>query len=219
MSEARAVIWDMDGVIVDTARYHFQSWQFAFHKRGVSFTREDFRRNFGRRNDAIVRTIMGENVPPDEIRAIARDKEENFRQIVAPHVKALPGAVSLIKALREQGFKMAIASSAPPENIKLLTSGLGIIDYFQQVVSGREVAESKPSPQLFLLAAQKLEVPPARCVVIEDAVAGVAAAKRAGMQCIAVTTTNHRESLVEADLIVDSLKQVTVADVEGLIGA
>ena len=103
---------------------------------------------------------------------------------------------------------MAIASSAPLENIQLILQRLGIDSFFQAIVWGREVSEGKPSPQGFLLAARKLGVKPQDCVAIEDAVAGVAAAKGAGMKCVAVTTTHNRANLKEADLIVDSLEAV-----------
>ena len=158
-SKTKAVIWDMDGVIVDSGPYHFKAWQHVFQKEGVDFTEPDFRRNFGRRNDAIIRTTLG-------------------------------------------------------ENIQLILRGLVIEGLFQVIVSGREVSEGKPSPQGFLLAAERLNVEPGNCIVIEDAIAGVAAAKRAGMHCIAVTNTHPGESLAEADLIVDTLEEVTVGDLE-----
>jgi len=216
-SRAKAVIWDMDGVIADTALYHFKAWQHVFHKRGVSFTEADFRRNFGQRNDTIVRDTLGEQIPQSQIDAIAREKEETYRQLIGQNIKPLPGAVKLLKSLREHGFKIALASSAPIENIRLVTRGLGIDDYFHSIVTGRDVAEGKPSPQGFLLAAQKLGVEPEDCVVIEDAIAGVTAGKRAGMRCIAVASTHPRESLAEADLAVDTLEEVTAGDLEELL--
>ncbi len=99
----------------------------------------------------------------------------------------------------------------------MLIGGLGIRGYFHAVVSGREVVEGKPSPQGFLLAARKLEVAPDSCIVIEDAVAGVTAAKRAGMHCLAVTNTHPRESLRRADRVVDSLEEVSVNDLAELL--
>ncbi len=217
-SGLEAVIWDMDGVIADTAPYHLGAWQEIFRKRGVNFTEEDFRRHFGRRNDTIVRNTLGEDLPPDEVDKIANEKEENYRRRVTAKAKPLPGAIELIKVLHEHGIKMAIASSAPMENIQLITRSLGIIDCFQSIVWGREVSEGKPSPQGFLLAARKLRVEPRNCVVIEDAVAGVAAAKRAGMKCVAVTNTHPRQSLKEANLVVDTLKAVDVSVLERLFG-
>ncbi len=212
----KAVLWDMDGVIADTGQYHFGAWRDVFRERGVDFTEEDFRHRFGQRNDTIVRSAMGEGLSSGEVDTVAEEKEENYRRRVAHHINALPGAIALMRSLRERDVKMAIASSAPMENIQLILQGLGIGDCFQAIVFGREVTEGKPSPQVFLLAAKKLEVEPRDCVVIEDAVAGVAAAKRAGMKCVAVTNSHPRASLKEADLIVDTLEAVDVADLERL---
>jgi len=216
-SKAKAVIWDMDGVIADTGPYHFSAWQEVFQKRGVDFTEDDFRRKFGQRNDTIIRNTLGEGISQSEIDAIASDKERNFRQRVRHNIKSLPGAIKLITSLKEHGFSMALASSAPMENIQLVTRGLDIESLFQAIVSGREVNEGKPSPQGFLLAAQKLGVEPKNCIVIEDAIAGVTAAKRAGMRCLAVANTHPRKNLTEADLIVDTLKAVSISDLEGLL--
>jgi len=213
----KAIIWDMDGVIADTGPYHLKAWQKVFQKRGVNFSEEDFKHNFGQRNDTIIRNTLGEPLPQSEVDAIAREKEKTYRKLVRQNVKPLPGAIKLIKSLSEHGFKIALASSAPIENIRLVTQSLDIGNYLQVIVSGRDVTEGKPSPQGFLLAAQKLGVEPRQCVVIEDAIAGVAACKRAGARCIAVTNTHPRESLREADLIVDTLEAVNINDLEELL--
>jgi beta-phosphoglucomutase-like phosphatase (HAD superfamily) len=105
------------------------------------------------------------------------------------------------------------------ENIQLVTRGLAVNNYFQVIVWGREVTEGKPSPQAFLLAARRLEVEPRNCVVIEDAVAGVTAAKRAGMKCLAVTNSHPKKSLMEADLVVDTLETISVADLARLFNS
>ena len=214
-----AVIWDMDGVIADTAPYHFKAWQEVFQKRRVNYSEGDFKRNFGKRNDAIIRNIIGGSISPGEVDTIGVEKEGVFRREVARNIKPLPGAMELIRLLKEHGVKMALASSAPRENIQLVTRGLGINDSFQVIVWGREVTEGKPSPQGFLLAAKRLEVEPENCVVIEDAIAGVTAAKRAGMKCLAVTNTHHGKSLMEADLVVDTLETVSVNDLAGLFNS
>ena len=216
-SSTKAVIWDMDGVIADTAPYHLKVWQEVLRKRGVSFTEEDFRHCFGQRNDTIIRNALGKEVSQEEIDTIAKEKEAGFRQRIRQNLKPLPGAIKLIKSLAEGGFKLALASSAPIENIQLVIIGLGISDYFHAIITGRDVTEGKPSPQSFLLAAQKLGIEPKNCVVIEDAVAGVSAAKKAGMRCLAITNTHPRTSLTEADLIVDTLEEVSVNDLERLL--
>jgi beta-phosphoglucomutase family hydrolase len=205
-----AVIWDMDGVIADTAKYHYLAWKDTLAARGVDLTREAFMRLFGQRPDTIVKEIMGDNVPPAEFNVINTEKQADFRRRIADNIRPLPGAVELIKALREQGIKQAIASSAPPENIKVVTGGLGIEDCFQAIANGYEVPEGKPSPQIYLLAAQKLGIKPANCVVFEDAIAGVEGAKRAGMKCVAVTNSHPEERLNKADLVVETLENVNI---------
>jgi len=217
MPEIAAVIWDMDGVLADTAPYHLLAWREIFAKRGINFTEEDFMRGFGIRNDAIIRNVLGEKTTDAEIEAIAREKEAAFRRIIGKNIKPLPGALDLLKALDESGVKMAIASSTVIENIRLIIGSLGIEKYFRAVVTGHDVTEGKPSPQVFLLAAQKLGAEPQNSIVIEDAVAGVKAAKSAGMYCIAVTNSHPREKLKEADLIVNTLEAVTVKDLEKLL--
>ena len=216
-SNTRAVIWDMDGVIADTAPYHLEAWQKVFQKRGVTFTEEAFRHSFGQRNDTIIRQILGEEVSQEIIDAISEEKEGSFRRAIRQEINPLPGVIELMKMLARQGINMALASAAPLENIRLLTGGLGIDKCFRSIVSAEDVAEGKPSPQVFLLAAQKLGIEPQYCIVIEDAVAGVTAAKRAGMYCLAVTNTHPSTSLGEADLIVDTLEAVTVNDLERLL--
>jgi len=216
-NNARAIIWDMDGVIVDTAPHHFSAWQEAFRKMGVKYTEEDFRRYFGQRNDTIIRNILGKDIPQNELDVISREKERDAREKMKQNIKPFPGVIELMKLLIEHGFKMALVSSSPPENIELVTEGLGIKNWFQTIISGEDVAEGKPSPQGFLLAARRLGIKPANCVVIEDAVAGVTAAKRAGMRCLAVTNTHSKTSLAEADLVVDTLETVSIKNLERML--
>ncbi|HUT96742.1 MAG TPA: HAD family phosphatase [Dehalococcoidales bacterium] len=217
MPEIAAVIWDMDGVLADTAHHHLLAWQETFARRNINFTEADFKRGFGIRNDAIIRNTLGEQTTGAEIETIAREKETTFRRIIGRDVKPLPGALELVGALYERGVKMAIASSTTMENIRLIIGSLGIEKYFKAVITGHDVTEGKPSPQVFLLAAQRLGAEPKNCIVFEDAVAGVKAAKSAGMYCVAITNTHPGEKLNEADLIVDSLETVTVKDLEGLV--
>ncbi len=216
-SNTTAVICDMDGVIADTAPYHLASWQEVFSKRGIRYNEQDFREGFGQKNEDIIPRIIGEKTASKEINAIAKEKEQIFRRDIRTNLKALPGVIKLMESLAENGFKMALASSAPIENIPLITRRQNIYKAFTVIVSGEVVTEGKPNPQVFLLAAHKLGVKPANCVVIEDAVAGIVAAKAAGMRCIAVTNSHPRSSLKQADLIVDSLETVTLRDIQRLL--
>ncbi len=216
-NEVKAVIWDMDGIIADTAQYHHKGWQIVFRQRGTNYTEADFRRNTGKRSDTIVREVLGEKIPQSEITEIIQEKDETFRQLMGQKIKLFPGVLKLITALKEHGFKIAIASSAPKENILLITRSLKIDNRFNAIISGWEVTKGKPHPQTFLLAAEKLGVAAADCIVIEDAISGVAASKRAGMRCIAVTNTTSRAELREADLIIDTLEEITVDDLNRLL--
>jgi beta-phosphoglucomutase len=212
-NKLKAVIWDMDGVIADTSLYHRQAWQQALLKKGINYTEEDFQKGFGQRNEEIIKSILGEETSQDEIKEITVDKEESFRSLVKPNIKSLPGVIELLKTLAGHEIKQALASSTPMENLILLTGELGIKGYFQVIVSAEDVSIGKPDPQVFLLAAKRLGVEPENCIVIEDAVTGIAAAKKAGMTCLAVTNTNPGTKLTEADLIVDSLETITVTDI------
>jgi beta-phosphoglucomutase family hydrolase len=212
MSDARleAAIWDMDGVIVDSVEYHFQAWREEFAKKGVDYTMAEFLRHFGQRNDTIIKDALGAGTLPDVVAAVNNAKQANYRRRVAGHVRALPGAVELIKALYGQGIRQAIASSSPTENIEIVLGELNIRDCFQATVYGNEVPDGKPSPQIYLRAAQKLGIAPGNCVVLEDAIAGVEGARRAGMKCLAVTNSHPGSSLNKADLVTDTLVKVNM---------
>jgi len=207
----------MDGVIADTAQYHLKGWQIVFRKRGANYTEEDFRRNTGKRSDTIIKSVLGRKIEQGEIMAIIREKDETFRQLMGQNIRPLPGVLKLITSLKEHGFKIAIASSAPIKNIRLITQSLKIHKHFDAIISGWEVTKGKPDPQTFLLAAEKLGVEAKDCIVIEDAISGVTASKRADMRCIAVTNTTSRAELREADLIIDTLEEITIDALERLL--
>ncbi len=212
-----AVIFDMDGVIIDSAPYHYAAWQTVWKKKGISFSLESFKHNFGRRSEMQVKEIIGDDAPEKEVLSIAREKDALFREIVKGNIKPLPGAVELIASLKEYGVPIAVGSSAPDETVNLVIKALGIDRYFDAVVSGSEVTEGKPSPQIFLKAARKLGCEPEKCLVIEDAAVGITAAKLGRMYALAVTNTHPREVLKDADIIVDSLAEVTAAELKDFI--
>ena len=204
----RTILWDMDGVISDSYSFHFSAWQETFAKKGIKFTKEDFTQLFGTRNDFIIRSVMGRKLPERAIKIMVQEKEETFRRKATGNIKPFPGVVRLLNALKKGNFKLGLVSSAPKENIDLILNKFNLSGIFDCIVSGQEVSESKPSPQIYLLAAKKLEVIPNDCVVIEDSPLGVKAVKTAGMRCLAVTNTHTRQKLVEADRVADSLENV-----------
>lgn len=212
------VIFDMDGVLADTAEQHFESWLAVAPRWGVQITRADFRATFGRPNHEGIPILFHRPVPPDELKEIDRLKEQAFREIVRRSLEPLPGVVELVRALDGRGFRLAVGSSGPRENIELILEALGIARHFGAVVSGWDVSRGKPDPEVFLKAAARIGVEPACCVVIEDVPAGVQAARSAGMKCIAVTTTRPAHELQSADRVVESLADVSPEAVLELIG-
>jgi beta-phosphoglucomutase family hydrolase len=204
----KTILWDMDGVISDSYSLHFAAWQDTFAKRGIELTKQDFTGLFGTRNDFIIGSIMGSEMPEKDIKIMVQEKEEAFRRKAIGRIKPFPGVVRLLDALKKGNFGLGLVSSAPRENIDLALSQLDLTGVFNCIVSGQEVPESKPNPQIYLLAAEKLQAIPNDCVVIEDSPLGVQAAKTAGMKCLAVTNTHRRENLRAADTVVDSLQNV-----------
>ncbi len=206
---AYAAIWDMDGVLVDTGEPHYQSWVEALAKRNVSLTYQKFSATFGMNNTSILKLWLGADTPQSEIDRVGDEKESIFRQlVVAEGIQPLPGVRTLLEGLQRAGFRQAVASSAPQANIDVLLETTRLRPFFDAVVSAARLP-GKPDPAVYLEAARRLGVDPASCVVVEDAVAGVEGAHRAGMRCIAVTTTNSAANLAAAELVVDSLEKVS----------
>lgn len=218
MDDRRAVVWDLDGVIVDSAQAHNASWAAMARRFGVAYDGEkDFKGIFGRHNNDIIRSMWGVS-DQAEIDRMASAKEEFFRQEAA-NLKPLPGVLQLMSELRRKGWKQAIGSSAPLQNIEMLLASTGADQYIEAVSSGEDVSVGKPDPQVFLIAFERLGVEPQNGVVIEDAPTGVQAARRAGAACLAVTTTQTAQTLLGAgaDQVVSSLAEVTAPDLERLV--
>lgn len=207
MTSAKGVLWDMDGVLVDTGECHFWSWSSVLPEYGIPYDREAFRATFGMNNAETLKTLVGHELAPEIVAEISERKEKLFRRGVRGRVQPLPGVLCWLARLASDGWRQAIASSAPPANIDVLVDALDLRPWFNAIVSGADLP-GKPAPTLFLHVAQVIAVPPVRCVVIEDAVAGVEAANRAGMKCIAVTTTNPAERLEAASLVVNRLDEL-----------
>jgi beta-phosphoglucomutase family hydrolase len=214
----QGVLWDLDGVLVDTGEFHFQTWSGLFAGYGIPFTHELFRATFGMNNAGILTTLLGHKPTPELLAEISDRKEQRFREAVRGRAQPLPGVLAWLERLKAAGLRQAIASSAPPANIDALVDELGLRAYFEAIVSGFDLP-GKPDPALFLKVARLINVPPERCIVVEDAVAGVEAARRAGMKCIAVTTTNPAHALKTADVVVKRLDALPTDTFQRLVGA
>src|SRR5205085_4748542 len=176
----RAVLWDVDGTLIDSREYHWLSWHGALAAENFQITREQFERTFGRRNEEILGAYFPD-YDAEEIARVGEAKETAYRELVrAGGIELLPGVRVWLERLRAEGWLQALASSAPRLNLDAIVYALDLEDFFNAVASAEDVTEGKPSPQVFLAAASKLCVEPTACVVVEDAPAGTEAARRAG---------------------------------------
>jgi beta-phosphoglucomutase len=218
------VIWDVDGTLVDTAELHFAAWQALARELHRPFTREQFAATFGRRNPEIIHEVFGRQYSDQEVTDLGTRKEELYKAAARQQgVPLLPGARALLDGLHRAGFLQAIGSSAPRGNLDLVLGLTQTGPYFQAVVAMEDTQRGKPDPQVFEVAAAKLGVAPAHALVLEDAVAGVHAAKAGHMKCIAVSFVGHHADATlkaaGADRVVRSLEQVSVAQVRRLLDA
>ena len=214
-----AVAWDMDGVLVDSGVAHKAAWQALGREISRPFTDDDFTRTFGLANPDIFRITWGVTDPA--ITAPWAERKEALFREQAGILRPLPGAVELVRALREAGWRQAIGSSTPRINIDLLLNVLGLAGLFDAIVTGDDITRGKPDPQVFLMGFERLGVPPTRGIVIEDAVGGVQAGKAAGAFTIGVTTTRPRADLraAGADHVVDRLTELDVPTLARFIEA
>lgn len=215
----RAVLFDWDGVVVDSSAHHERSWEFLAARRGLPLPPDHFKRGFGKKNNVII-PDLGWATAAREVDALAHEKEEIYRELVRKHgITPLPGVRDLLAELLAAKIPCAIASSTERANLDLLLDIMDLRCFFAAIVCGDDVEHGKPDPTVFLLAARSLGVPPAECVVIEDALVGIEAAKRARMHVLAVATTEPLSELHGADKAVENLALVTLEVLQTLAEA
>jgi len=220
-TDTHGAIWDMDGTLVDTAALHFAAWSAIAKELNLPFTRADFSATFGKRNPEILRQLYNDRFSEKEIAELGERKEEYYRAAARRQgVGPLPGVKALVEGLRQAGFKQAIGSSAPRANLDLILKLTELASFFEVLVSMEDTQRGKPDPLVFLVAAERLKISPSNCVVVEDAVAGVQAAKAGGMKCIAVDFVGHHGQAAlrsaGADVVVKNLEEVTVDSIRRL---
>lgn len=197
-SNAAAIIFDMDGTLVDNMDFHRQTWILWADREGLRLTEPELLvLTHGTIGEIVARLFPGDS-DPQSLHERGERKEALYRELYAPHLALLPGLKAFLDEAKAAAIPMAVATAGDWTNIAFTLDGLGIRDYFGAIVGGEDVAHGKPHPEVFLLAAQKLGVPPERCLVFEDSLAGVEAARRANMTCIVVNPMTPRETFTDA---------------------
>jgi beta-phosphoglucomutase len=204
MNMTRAVLWDMDGTLIDSEELHWISWRNTMANEGITISREQFLSSFGQRNDSIIPRWLGAASTPERIERIGNAKEEMYRDLVRRDgVSPLPGVTNWLHRLHSQGWLQAIASSAPRANVEAILEALAAADIFQTIVSAEDVHRGKPDPEVYLTAAARVGALPGRCIVVEDAESGIEGARNAGMKSIGVSRKH-----LAADVVVQSLDEL-----------
>jgi beta-phosphoglucomutase len=220
MAEEAGFIFDMDGVLVDSMPFHVEAWVQVLGQQGVHKTREEFLRDLaGKTNRAILRRWFGPTFPDADMAALEARKETLYRRLYRPALKPLDGLLDFLAAATRLGIPMAVATAAGRANRGFVLDGLGIRQYFTAAVGPEEVPDGKPHPGMFLRAAEHLGLPPARCLVFEDALAGVEAATRAGMKAVALTTSRTAPEFDAWPAVVQTAPDFTALRPDALLSA
>lgn len=217
---AKAVIFDMDGVICHTNPFHSQAFKIFFEKRNLFPTEEDFMRHmYGKNNGYILSHFLGRKIEGEELQLLEDEKESLFREIYQHHVDPIAGFLSFFHALREQGIKTGVATSAPFANLELIGGRLDLFPYLESALASEQVSKHKPDPEVYLKTAANLSLLPSQCVVFEDSFSGVSAAKNAGMKVVGVLSSHRVDELPICDLYIENYLNLDVQEVISMLDA
>lgn len=214
------IIFDMDGVMVDSNPYHLEKWAALLAEYGVEYDPAKLPKQIlGQRNDTALRFFFGDKLSAEDRARIIEELEEKFRRAFRPHARPLPGLELLIAEAHRAAIPMAVASSAMAKNVEFVVEALGFGGYFKVLINGDEVSRPKPDPEIYLKAARQLGVEPRFSVAFEDSHIGIEAAKRAGMKCIGIASSFPAEELrsrTQADLVVQSFNDLSLPAMRAL---
>jgi|SRR6185312_2833386 len=205
--ETKAVIFDLDGTLLDNNSVHLKSWIQYLKNMGREISEEEYNANFnGRSNKDVIEYIFNKKMTPEEILKYSLEKEAVYREMYKPFIKPVRGLLQFLEILKDKKIPMGIATSGIQPNIDFMFENVPIKEYFLAVVNSSDITKGKPHPEIYLKAASLLKIPSENCLVFEDAVVGINAAKAAGMKVVALTTTQPREELYNADRIIDNFE-------------
>ncbi|MEQ9438335.1 MAG: HAD family phosphatase [Cyclobacteriaceae bacterium] len=208
-----ALLFDMDGVIVDNHQFHLKSWLAFFEKYEITMSEQEYKAKVnGRTMSAILPDLLNREMSEEEIHEIGEEKEALYRQMYQPYIKPTPGLVSFLGDLSRQQILRTVSTSAPPENVDFTLKHTGLRSYFPTIIDATMVTQGKPHPEVYLKSAEALGVKPEYCVVFEDAILGIQAGKNAGMKVVGVATTHTREELEaeDTDLVIGDFSELSL---------
>lgn len=206
-----AVIFDMDGVIVDTNVFHKKAIHQFCEKYGFALTEEQLRTTiYGRTNKDWITNLFG-TLTQEQLSAYAHEKEQLFRDLYLPHIKPVKGLLEFLIKLKEQNIPTAIATSAPPENVEFVLENIPIRKYFNTILDERVVTHGKPNPEIYIQTAAALGFKNEKCIVIEDSLSGVTAGRKSGSKVIGITTTHTAAELTDANFIIQDFDDLNIS--------
>ncbi len=201
----------MDGVIVDNATFHFESWREACQHYGLDLTEEYYQSQLnGRTMENALHILFGRKLSHEALKKFEDEKEGLYREVYKDHIKPTPGLIDFLHSLRAAGFPCVVATSAPPQNVDFTLDGTHTRHFFKDIVDASMISRGKPNPEVFLKAADVMDMIPSRCIVFEDAIMGIKAGKAAGMKVIAMATTHPASALGEADKIIHDFSELNL---------
>jgi beta-phosphoglucomutase len=212
-----AVIFDMDGVIVNNDVYHFRAWGELCKNYGLDVSPEEVRSWFGNTNHMILRNLFGDSISEEKMIIMGNEKEILYREIYKPHIKALPGLDNFLRELEENDILIAIATSAPTVNVDFVLEHTGIRSCFNQIIDASMIKEGKPSPEIYLKSSEVLNLPVSKCLVFEDSFHGIESARRAGMKVIGVATTHEAVELKGTIKNINDFSEISANEVIQII--
>ncbi len=214
-----AAIFDMDGVISHTNPFHAEAFRAFFKNHNIEqATEEEFEQHmYGKHNSYIMQHFFKRPISPEELRTLEFEKEQLFRVIYKGDVAPIKGLIEFLGQLKDSGFKLAVATSAPKENMDLILDELNIRSLFSSTLSSEDVKLHKPHPEVYLKSAENLGIPIKQCIVFEDSFSGITAAQNAGMKVVAVLSTHKRDELPPSDIYIQNYTEITVANVKSIL--
>jgi HAD superfamily hydrolase (TIGR01509 family) len=189
-------IFDMDGVVVDNHFFHLQAWVEFGRRHGIVITETEFRKHFGSTNLTVLKSLFGDSITKSDIDLFGNEKESIYRELYSSSIEPVTGLPSFLKYASDKGVRIALATSAPVENVNFTLKATGLQKYFNIVTDSSMVSRGKPDPQVYLITAAKLGVKPSECIVFEDSIPGIQSAINAGMHVIGVATTHKPHELM-----------------------